>query len=260
MKLFGSFLEPLIKLFGKPLDKVPPNPANLDIIQFNSTTGKWELQSGVIGNAVQSSSNVGTGDGLALARVLDDLPFKSLKAGTNITLTPSATEILLEATGGAFDILADDTLGATADQFDSSVFATREFLLIFIHLESVGGGLDTRMRFNAQAGAIYAYRRSTNYGAGSTFINDNEIEFDIGNAVLTDFAIVWIDNKSGVNKLFRQDEENDSGGGAGSVGGVGSVAGKVILTAQVTQINLANTGVGSYLGGDCRILVLGSKT
>jgi len=78
-------------LFGK--SEANEIPVNNDIIQFNSTSNEWELISGVIGNAVQSSSNVGIGDGLALPRVLDDLPFKSLVDGVEIVITVSATEL-----------------------------------------------------------------------------------------------------------------------------------------------------------------------
>jgi len=43
---------------------------------------------------------VGVGAGLALTRVLDDLPFKSLTAGVGIVITPSATEIEIAASAG----------------------------------------------------------------------------------------------------------------------------------------------------------------
>lgn len=86
-----------ISLFGKPLGPVPPNPANLDVIQFNFTTLQWELAAGAGVTGVQSSSNVGSGLGLALVRVLNDLPFKSLVAGDNVTLTGSPTEIEIKS-------------------------------------------------------------------------------------------------------------------------------------------------------------------
>jgi len=92
-----NFLTPLFNFFGKRLAKTPPDPANLDIAQFNSTTQEWELVNAPSITGVQSSSNVGSGDGLALPRVLDDLPFKSLTEGDNITLTPSATEIEIKS-------------------------------------------------------------------------------------------------------------------------------------------------------------------
>jgi len=91
----NKFISPLFKLFGKNLAGVPPSPTNLDIIQFNSTSNKWELASGVVGSAVQSSSNVGTGFGVALPRVLDDLPFKTFVGGTGITITVTPTEITI---------------------------------------------------------------------------------------------------------------------------------------------------------------------
>jgi len=97
MGIGKNILQGIRNLFGKP--EANQTPSNLDIIQFNSTSGKWELVSGVIGSAVQSSSNVGTGDGLALPRVLDDLPFKSILAGTGITITVTPTTIEIENTG-----------------------------------------------------------------------------------------------------------------------------------------------------------------
>lgn len=93
----NRFISPLFKLFGKRLANVPPSPQNLDIIQFDSTANQWKLISGVIGSAVQSSSNVGAGAGLALLRVLDDLPFKSLIAGTGITFVITGTDIEIQA-------------------------------------------------------------------------------------------------------------------------------------------------------------------
>jgi hypothetical protein len=48
-----------------------------------------------------TSSNAGSGLGLAKAKAGLDLPFKSLVAGTNITLTASADEVTIEASGGS---------------------------------------------------------------------------------------------------------------------------------------------------------------
>ena len=89
----NRFITPLFKLFGKKLAGVPPSPINNDIIVFNVSNNEWELQQAIIGNAVQSSSNVGTGAGLALNRVLDDLPFKTLVDGIEIVIVVSATEL-----------------------------------------------------------------------------------------------------------------------------------------------------------------------
>jgi hypothetical protein len=89
----NNFISPLFKLFGKKLANVPPTPVNGDVIQFNSTSQEWELVNGIVGSAVQSSSNVGTGDGLALPRVLDDLPFKTLVDNVEIVITVNPTTL-----------------------------------------------------------------------------------------------------------------------------------------------------------------------
>lgn len=47
-----------------------------------------------------TASNVGTGDGVFQSKVGVDLRFKTLKAGANIAITPSAEELLIVATAG----------------------------------------------------------------------------------------------------------------------------------------------------------------
>jgi len=88
-----AFLTGLFLLFGKRLAQTPPDPADNQIIRFNFALNQWELSTGGILSAVQSSSNVGAGLGLALARVGDDLPFKSLQSSSEITLSSGATSI-----------------------------------------------------------------------------------------------------------------------------------------------------------------------
>jgi len=87
---FGT-LQGKNQLFGK--DESNDIPVNNDIITFDDSTQQWILISGIIGNAVQSSSNVGSGAGLALPRVLDDLPFKTLVDGVEIVIGVTATEL-----------------------------------------------------------------------------------------------------------------------------------------------------------------------
>ena len=68
-------------------------------IQVKNSAGAWSNIS-VGGGEANTASNLGSGEGVFSAKVGIDLRFKSLKAGTGITLTPSATEILVESTGG----------------------------------------------------------------------------------------------------------------------------------------------------------------
>jgi len=90
-----AFLEAVFLLFGRKLAKVPPFPVNDDGIKFDFATNQWILAPFNGGGEANTSSNVGTGAGLALPKVGVDLPFKSL-LGTagEIILTPTATEII----------------------------------------------------------------------------------------------------------------------------------------------------------------------
>ena len=69
-------------------------------ITLNPSGDEIEIAGAAGGGEANTSSNVGAGHGLALPKVGVNLPFKSLKAGPNILLTPSGTEIEIAAPGG----------------------------------------------------------------------------------------------------------------------------------------------------------------
>ena len=93
-KIGAQVLQGIRNLFGKRESN--QTPSNLDIIQFNSATQEWELVSAVVGQAVQSASNLGSGEGISKPRIGDDLPFRSLTTTSRISLTGSATEIQID--------------------------------------------------------------------------------------------------------------------------------------------------------------------
>lgn len=77
--------------------------------------------------SINTASNVGAGDGVFKQKALDDLEFKTLTAGANITLTDSANEIEISATGGgggAVDSVNGQTGVVVLDADDISDAAT----------------------------------------------------------------------------------------------------------------------------------------
>lgn len=102
---FGKdFLSPAFLLFARRLASTPPFPADQDGIKFDFATNQWILAPFGGGGEANTSSNVGTGAGLALPKVGVDLPFKSLVAGAGIVLTPTATEIEISSTATIIEI------------------------------------------------------------------------------------------------------------------------------------------------------------
>ena len=104
----GGFYPQVIT---KALDKITI------LIQQLITNG---ITSGSIGGEANTSSNLGTGYGLAAAKSGVNLPFKSLKAGTGVTMSATADEITIHAPGsgggGTWDGFANIVdFGAVAD-------------------------------------------------------------------------------------------------------------------------------------------------
>ena len=61
--------------------------------------GANEPEAGTGGGEANTASNLGTGEGLYAQKVGVDLEFKSLKAGTNVTLSSDANTVTISASG-----------------------------------------------------------------------------------------------------------------------------------------------------------------
>jgi hypothetical protein len=142
MDTWVTTLEELKKIRFSKFDKVfcketqreyyiEPNggsltPDDLDIIQA-AQGGTWRLvaqsaSGGGGGGEVNTGANVGAGAGIFRNKTGAQLNFKSLTAGTGVTLTPSADEIQIAASGGGSSFpwpvkfVSSDTTLTLADQ------------------------------------------------------------------------------------------------------------------------------------------------
>ena len=76
------------------------NLADGRVLAYNASTGLLEFTTAG-GGSVTNANNIGTGTGIFSNTVSDTLEFKSLRAGTNITISSNSSTITLGASGGA---------------------------------------------------------------------------------------------------------------------------------------------------------------
>jgi len=98
------------KIMGVVIDE-QDTPTDTQVLTFNDATSRW-IAADSAGGGIATTSNDGTGEGLALALVGDDAPFKSLKASAApITISSDADSITYAVDNIAVSVLADATDG-----------------------------------------------------------------------------------------------------------------------------------------------------
>lgn len=113
----GGYLEPRFALDGLE-EAVSLNELLQYILDMLGTGGLGEANTG---------SNLGIGQGVFAAKVAADLRFKSLVAGTNVTLSADGNSITINATGGSGEVNTASNLGPGDGIFASKVGADLRF-------------------------------------------------------------------------------------------------------------------------------------
>lgn len=78
-----------------------PRPGAGDDVKVLYGNGQWAAPPGASGGEANTTSNVGSGVGLAKAKSGVDLPFKTLVAGSGISVTDGTNEVTIANTGGS---------------------------------------------------------------------------------------------------------------------------------------------------------------
>lgn len=98
----------LINFVGTGVTATQPNPNEIRV----------EIPAAPGGGEANTASNLGTGEGVFASKVAQDLQFKSLVAGTDISITSSPTEITINSTvapQNLYESFTDGTNTTTAD-------------------------------------------------------------------------------------------------------------------------------------------------
>jgi hypothetical protein len=94
---------------GAPAFTINSNGASL-LVRITSNTnfvGQYSVISGGGGGAVTNGANVGTGAGQVFKNLVATIMnFKTIKAGTNITITNNADDITIDASGGGASVIS----------------------------------------------------------------------------------------------------------------------------------------------------------
>lgn len=150
-------------------DVVVTAPADGDVLVYDSATQTWQNapQTGGSGE-INTASNLGSGAGVFASKVGADLQFKSLVAGTGVTLTPTGTSITITASGagGAVDSVNGQTGVVVLDTDDvaegvSNLYYTNARASAAAPVQSVNG----------QTGAVNlsgSYAPLSHVGSGGT--------------------------------------------------------------------------------------------
>jgi len=194
--------------------------SNVDL-QYSATTDEIIISATGSGfGETNTASNVGTGYGIYTRKISANLEFKTLKAGANITMTPSGdgNELLIAAAGGTGEVNVGANLGSGAGIYFNKTSSTLNF-------KSLVAGAGITLTPTDDSISIAA-------NAGTGEANDG-VNLGINGASV-------YDGKDGVNLQFRKIE-----------------AGTGILVEQLTNsVRITNTGGGT--GGTDELLKVSS--
>ena len=154
--------------------------------------------------------------------------------------------------------LASVTLGSSADVLDSGTFTAKKHLRVSIFTIATGGATNHAIRYNADTGSNYQYRRNANgtsEGNEQSQSSDPSISGSISSSAGNVFADGIILNKSDSEKVARWDTTFSNTAGAGNIPMRREGCCKWVRTSgsgtgdsasQITRIYTTNDSAGSY--------------
>ena len=133
------------------------SPADGDILTWNATTQSFTNRATLPSAVITTASNKGSGEGVFKQKTGVDLEFKSLVAGSNITLTAGTDDITI-ATTAASNVTAGQNLGGGQGPFAQVNATTMQFKEILVNspLSIVAGANDLTISLSAETNTLSA--------------------------------------------------------------------------------------------------------
>ena len=179
-----------------------------DGVQFSAAASIIYLTTPSTGGSgeANTASNVGLGAGVFKQKTGVDLEFKSFTAGSNITITPSADEIQISATGGSGEVNTASNVGTGAGQ----VFKQKTG--VDLELKTIKAGTNITVTNNADditidaAGGGGEVNTASNLGAGEgVFAQKTGVDLEFKSLVAgTNISLTGTANDITINSTAEQ--------------------------------------------------------
>lgn len=204
-------------------------------------------------NGSIDASNLAT-SAVSTAKIADSAVTTAKIADNNVT----TAKINFGGAGSGiwWEEIGRTTLASAGDTITVSSLPARKYLMVIVAAQNTGGTINTTLRFNNDSGSNYARRISISGGSDLTNVSQSSLSMSSTDASPR-MLVAYIVNIASNEKLIETQSVEQNTAGAGNaptrIEGVGKWAN---TSAQISQIDVINTGTGDYAIGS-EVIVLG---
>ena len=138
-----------------------------------------------------------------------------------------------------------NTLGSAGDDMDITDLTEQKFNVYLSHTIA-SGDIGVQLTFNNVGGTSYADRNSVDGGADGTNTSGSNIGASGGGATGDGFAVMYVADISGEEKLLIGNNVQSNTAGAATAPRRKEFVGKTSATTAITRIDESNAETGSY--------------